>query len=166
MASLVTTSRMQQCFDILIDIYHGFLVLLYCCVLLEIKLTISTTKSSQHNHTEWTASILVRMENDCDDIFIIKFSHWNEISSQRRCYFIVCVARRVIYAILSESCTVVRKYVVCGPDGDCLFWYQMESSPSHTWKACMPLMTFYCLIARIWLMASSIGADIRWYLHY
>ena len=42
MASLVTTGRMQQCFDVLIDINHEFLLLFYCCVLLEIKLT--TTK--------------------------------------------------------------------------------------------------------------------------
>ena len=39
MASLVTTSGMQQCFNVLIDIYHEFLLLFYCCVLLEIKLT-------------------------------------------------------------------------------------------------------------------------------
>ena len=38
MASLVTTSRMQQCPDVLIDIYHEFLLLFYCRVLLEIKL--------------------------------------------------------------------------------------------------------------------------------
>ena len=37
-ASLVTTSRMQQCFNVLIDIYHEFLYLFYCCVLLEINL--------------------------------------------------------------------------------------------------------------------------------
>ena len=43
MASLVTTSRMQQCFNVLIDIYHEFLLLFYCCVLLEIKLTTTTT---------------------------------------------------------------------------------------------------------------------------
>ena len=42
-ASLVTTSRMQQCFNVLIDIYHEFLLLFYCCVLLEIKLTTTTT---------------------------------------------------------------------------------------------------------------------------
>ena len=42
MASLVTTSRMQQCFNVLIDIYHEFLLLFYCCVLLEIKLTTTT----------------------------------------------------------------------------------------------------------------------------
>ena len=39
MASLVTTSRIQQCFKLLIDIYYEFLLLFYCCVLLEIKLT-------------------------------------------------------------------------------------------------------------------------------
>ena len=39
MASLVTTSRMQQCFNVPIDSYHEFLLLFYCCVLLEIKLT-------------------------------------------------------------------------------------------------------------------------------
>ena len=38
MASPVTTSRMQQCFNVLIDIHHEFLLLFYCCVLLEIKL--------------------------------------------------------------------------------------------------------------------------------
>ena len=42
MASLVTTSRMQQCFKALVDIYHEFLLLFYCCVLLEIKLTATT----------------------------------------------------------------------------------------------------------------------------
>ena len=42
MASLVTTSRMKQCFNVLIDIYHEFLLLFYSWVLLEIKLT--TTK--------------------------------------------------------------------------------------------------------------------------
>ena len=45
MASLVTTSRMQQCFNVLIDIYHEFLLLFYCCVLLEIKLTTTTIKA-------------------------------------------------------------------------------------------------------------------------
>ena len=34
---------MQQCFNVLIDIYHEFLLLFYCCVLLEIKLTTTTT---------------------------------------------------------------------------------------------------------------------------
>ena len=43
MASLVTTSRMQQCFNVPIDSYHEFPLLFYCCVLLEIKLTTTTT---------------------------------------------------------------------------------------------------------------------------
>ena len=43
MASLVTTSRMQQCFNVPIVSYHEFLLLFYCCVLLEIKLTTTTT---------------------------------------------------------------------------------------------------------------------------
>ena len=42
MASLVTTSRMQQCFYVPIDSYHEILLLFYCCVLLEIKLTTTT----------------------------------------------------------------------------------------------------------------------------
>ena len=46
MASLVTTSRMQQCFNVPIDSYHEFLLLFYCCVLLEIKLTTTTTRRS------------------------------------------------------------------------------------------------------------------------
>ena len=44
MASLVTTSRMQQCFNVLIDSYHELLLLFYCCVLLEMKLTTTTYK--------------------------------------------------------------------------------------------------------------------------
>ena len=43
----VTTSRMQQCFNILIDSYHKFLLLFYCCVLLEIKLTNTTTTTER-----------------------------------------------------------------------------------------------------------------------
>ena len=43
MASLVSISRMQQC---LIDTYHEFLLLFYCCVLLEIKLITTTTTIS------------------------------------------------------------------------------------------------------------------------
>ena len=46
MASLVTTIRMQQCFNVLIDIYHEFLLLFYCYVLLEIKLTTATTHTT------------------------------------------------------------------------------------------------------------------------
>ena len=41
--SLVTTSRMQQCFYVLTDIYNVFVLLFHCFVLLEIKLTITTT---------------------------------------------------------------------------------------------------------------------------
>ena len=43
MASLVTTSRMQQYLNVFIDSYLEFLLLFYCCVLLEIKLTTTTT---------------------------------------------------------------------------------------------------------------------------
>ena len=43
MASLVTTSQMQQCFNVLIDTCHEFRLLFYCCVLLEIKRTTTTT---------------------------------------------------------------------------------------------------------------------------
>ena len=64
-ASLVTTSRMQQCFNVLIDIYHEFLLLFYCCVLLEIKLTtyyyyVLRDQENAHTHSEyvlaWTLS--------------------------------------------------------------------------------------------------------------
>ena len=47
MASLVTTSRMQQCFNVPIDSNHDFLLLFYCCVLLEIKLTTTTIVTSR-----------------------------------------------------------------------------------------------------------------------
>ena len=48
----VTTSRMQQCFNVLIDIYHEFLLLFYCCVLLEIKLT-TTTTTTWNPKSDW-----------------------------------------------------------------------------------------------------------------
>ena len=50
MVSLVTTSRMQQCFNVLIDIYHEFLLLFYCCVLLEINLTTNTYGSTGNDY--------------------------------------------------------------------------------------------------------------------
>ena len=43
MTSLVTTSKMQQCFTVRTDIYHVFLLLFHCCILLEMKLGITTT---------------------------------------------------------------------------------------------------------------------------
>ena len=42
---------MQQCCDVLIDIYHEFFLLFYCCVLLEIKLT-TTTITVTHNERD------------------------------------------------------------------------------------------------------------------
>ena len=60
MASLVTTSRMQQCFNVLIDIYHEFLLLFYCCVLLEIKLTTTTTTTWLYGYvSDWTLNVCV-----------------------------------------------------------------------------------------------------------
>ena len=45
MAALVTTSGMQQWFNVLIDICNEFLLFFYCCVPLEIKLTTTTSKT-------------------------------------------------------------------------------------------------------------------------
>ena len=47
-----TTSRMHQCFNVLIYICHEFLLLFYCCVLLEIKLT-TTTTINKGGHDIW-----------------------------------------------------------------------------------------------------------------
>ena len=61
MASLVTTSRMQQCFNVLIDIYLEFLLLFYCCVLLEIKLTTYyyyVLRDQENAHTQWICACL------------------------------------------------------------------------------------------------------------
>ena len=60
MASLVTTSRMQQCFNVPIDIYHEFLLLFYCCVLLEIKLTTTTTTTFKDRIFIKTNKMVVR----------------------------------------------------------------------------------------------------------
>ena len=42
--SMVTASRIRQCFYVLIDIYHEFLLLFHCCILLKIKLTTTTSQ--------------------------------------------------------------------------------------------------------------------------
>ena len=65
MASLVTTSRMQQCFNVITDIYHESLLLFYCCVLLEIKLITTTTAGvfligSKHFHTR-SSTLIYRL---------------------------------------------------------------------------------------------------------
>ena len=57
MASLLTTSRIQQCFNVLIDICHEFLSLFYCCVLLEIKRTTTTTTPTTTTTTTTTTTI-------------------------------------------------------------------------------------------------------------
>ena len=84
MASLVTTSRMQQCFNVPIDSYHEFLLLFYCCVLLEIKLTTTTTTSMTkgrmwpcHTPVENTEmiEIVIYCENKTGTIFEIYLSH-------------------------------------------------------------------------------------------
>ena len=43
MASLVTTNRMQQWFNVLTDIYHELLLLFHFCIVLKIKFSITTT---------------------------------------------------------------------------------------------------------------------------
>ena len=45
-ASLMTTYRMQQCFNVLPDIYNVFLLLFHSCILLEIKLTTTATAAT------------------------------------------------------------------------------------------------------------------------
>ena len=70
MASLVTTSRMQQCFNVPIDSNHEFLLLFYCCVLLEIKLTTTkhryTTRSNLSRyctqHCVYSSKAWIRLE--------------------------------------------------------------------------------------------------------
>ena len=54
MASLVTTSRVQERFNLLIDFYREFLLLSYCSVLLEIELTTTTTITTTTTTTTTT----------------------------------------------------------------------------------------------------------------
>ena len=62
MASLVTTSWRQQCFNVLIDSYHGFLLLFYCCVLVEIKLTTTHVVALSSEH--WPCNIYGTIQMD------------------------------------------------------------------------------------------------------
>ena len=69
MASLVTTSWMQQCCNVLIDICHEFLLLFYCCVLLEIKL--STTTQPQ-----WVRCVLIdSLQTDLESPSLMMMCH-------------------------------------------------------------------------------------------
>ena len=45
-ASLVTTYRLQQCFNVFPDINKEFLLLFRCCILLEIKLIATATATT------------------------------------------------------------------------------------------------------------------------
>ena len=45
-ASQLTTNRMQQRFNVLTDIYKIYLLLFYCSILLEIRLTITATAAT------------------------------------------------------------------------------------------------------------------------
>ena len=55
-ASKLTINRMQPRFNVLTDIYKVFLLLLHCCILLEIKLTIIATAAITSTATAATAS--------------------------------------------------------------------------------------------------------------
>ena len=57
MTSLVTTSKMQQCFTVRTDIYHVFLLLFHCCILLEMKLGITTTTTAATTTTTTTTIV-------------------------------------------------------------------------------------------------------------
>ena len=56
MASQLTTNRMQR-FNVLTDIYKIFLLLFYCSILLEIKLTITATAAATTTATAATATV-------------------------------------------------------------------------------------------------------------
>ena len=63
MASLMTTNRMQQCFNVLTDIYKVFLLVFHCCILLKIKLTITATATA-------TATITTIYDRGCWHMYI------------------------------------------------------------------------------------------------
>ena len=71
MASMVTTSRMQQCSNVLIDIYHEFLLLFYCCVLLEIKLTTTTIDGSMRVRLHYSDVIMSAMVTQITGVSIV-----------------------------------------------------------------------------------------------
>ena len=83
MASLVTTSQMKQCFDVLIDIYHEFLLLCYCCVLLVIKLTtatnalfrISPLQLYEMQYIPYFAFLLIGLNNSAYVLILLSFIH-------------------------------------------------------------------------------------------
>ena len=90
MASLVTTSRMQQCFDVFIDIYHEFLLLFYCCVLLEIKLSTTTTTITTITTITITTTTTTTNDNNNDNLIKTNIHSRHPISHSRgrdtRCY--------------------------------------------------------------------------------
>ena len=83
MASLVTTSRMQQCFNVLIDIHYEFLSLFHCCVLLEINLLLVVVLPALYRlpcqaFLDNTGKLIAR--NCKKNVHIIKIKHGITIS--------------------------------------------------------------------------------------
>ena len=55
-ASLGTTNRMQQWFNVLTNIYNVFLLLFHSCILLEVKLTTTTTTTGSSSSSSSSSS--------------------------------------------------------------------------------------------------------------
>ena len=98
MASPVTTSQMQQCFDVLIDICHEFLLLFYWCVLLEIKLTTTTITGCVRLFAHyivslsllcrlWSPKMLLRYVVSSVHLRLSHFSQLSLNQYMRRCVF-------------------------------------------------------------------------------
>ena len=83
MASLVTTGRMQQYFNIFTDIQQVSLLLFHCCILLKIKLTTAThfnTAIATRFCTWHDSGAIVTYANVCCDIMTGMESEQNVIS--------------------------------------------------------------------------------------
>ena len=69
MASQLTTNRMQR-FNVLTDIYKIFLLLFYCSILLEIKLTITATAATT---TATTATATVATTTTTTNMYMAEY---------------------------------------------------------------------------------------------
>ena len=117
MASLVTTSRMEQWFGVPIDSYHEFLLLFCCCVLLEIKLTTTTTTTT-----------LSTVDRRYITICLLATYYQRQLTHDNRLIF---VRRHAKFAIFMWRYVFINTCVVYSRSNKTYFWRIANASLVH-----------------------------------
>ena len=115
MASLVTTSRMEQWFNVPIDSNHEFLLLFSCCVLLKITFTTTTTTLSTVDRRYITICLLATY-------YQRQLTHDN---------WLIFVRRHAKFAIFMWRYVFINTCVVYSRSNKTNFWRIVNASLVH-----------------------------------